>query len=148
MRPFNASERAKLQEQLQAFYEQFVDKVAESRHMTPEAVDAVAQGRVWTGRQAKRLGLVDALGGLDRAVELAKARAKIAPGAQVELVVYPPKKSLFDLLGESLPGLDQQANIAALLGIADRRAVATLTAPMRLFHPGEPLALMPAGYFR
>ncbi|MEK6631249.1 MAG: signal peptide peptidase SppA [Acidobacteriota bacterium] len=148
VRPFNASERAKLQEQLQAFYEQFVDKVAESRHMTPEAVDAVAQGRVWTGRQAKRLGLVDALGGLDRAVELAKARAKIAPGAQVELVVYPPKKSLFDLLGESLPGLDQQANIAALLGIAERRAVATLTAPMRLFRRGEPLALMPAGYFR
>ena len=66
----------KLQEQLQSFYDQFVEKVAESRHSTPEKIDALAQGRVWTGRQAKQNGLVDELGGLDRAVAIAKQRAK------------------------------------------------------------------------
>jgi protease-4 len=90
-RPYNAEELAKLQEQLQSFYDQFVEKVAESRHSTPEKIDALAQGRVWTGRQAKQNGLVDELGGLDRAVAVAKQRAKIAADSDVELVVYPPR---------------------------------------------------------
>src|SRR5256885_4068985 len=60
-RRYNASEAAKLQEQLQAFYDQFVEKVAESRHSTPEKIDMLAQGRVWTGRQAKQNKLVDEL---------------------------------------------------------------------------------------
>src|SRR5262249_17619960 len=64
-RPFNAEELRKLQEELQAFYDQFVEKVAQSRHTTPDKIDQVAQGRVWTGRQAKENGLVDVLGGLD-----------------------------------------------------------------------------------
>src|SRR5205807_6206095 len=76
-RPFNAEELMKVQEQLQAFYDQFVEKVAEARRSTPEKIDQIAQGRVWTGRQAKDNGLVDVLGGLDRAVAVAKQRAKI-----------------------------------------------------------------------
>jgi protease-4 len=149
VRPFNDSERQKLDEQLRAFYDQFVEKVAVSRKMKPEAVDAVAQGRVWTGRQAKERGLVDALGGLDRAVALAKQRAKIPPSQNVELVVYPPRKTLFDVLSESFGGgLDGRAEVAALLGFTDRRAIAALTAPLRLFRRGEPLALMPMGYMQ
>ena len=66
VRPYNPDEVKKLDEQLQAFYDQFVEKVATSRRSTPEKIDAMAQGRVWTGRQAKDRGLVDALGGLDR----------------------------------------------------------------------------------
>src|SRR6185436_2752475 len=53
-RPYSPDELKKLQEQLQAFYDQFVEKVAEARHSTPEKIDALAQGRVWTGRQAKQ----------------------------------------------------------------------------------------------
>ncbi len=63
-RVFNEAERAKVEEQMQAFYDQFVEKVAESRSSTPEKIDAIAQGRVWTGRQARERGLVDELGGL------------------------------------------------------------------------------------
>jgi len=150
VRPFSDAERAKLEGQLKAFYEQFVEKVAKARKMTPQAVDAIAQGRVWTGKQAKALGLVDALGGLDRAVALAKERAKIPAGSPVELVVYPPKRSLFDLLSDSFSGLDErsQAGVLGLLGIADRRAAAAVTAPIRLFRRGEPLALMPFAYMR
>ena len=52
------------------------------RNTTPERIDAIAQGRVWTGKQAKELGLVDELGGLDRALAIAKERAKIAAGSR------------------------------------------------------------------
>ena len=148
VRPFNPAERAKMEGQLKAFYDQFVEKVARARHMTPQAVDAIAQGRVWTGKQAKAIGLVDALGGLDRAVALAKERAKIPAAEHVELVVYPPKRSIFEVLSESFGGMDQQAGLLALIGVGDRRAAAMVTAPLRLFRRGEPLALMPFGYFR
>src|SRR5207248_2681784 len=60
-RKYNPEELGKLQEQLQAFYDQFVEKAADSRHSTPEKIDALAQGRVWTGRQAKQNKLVDEL---------------------------------------------------------------------------------------
>ena len=81
-----------------------MEKVAESRHSTPEKIDALAQGRVWTGRQAKQNGLVDELGGLDRAIAIAKQRAKIAADSDVELVVYPPRKSFYELLSEQFSG--------------------------------------------
>lgn len=148
VRPYSEAERVKMEAQLRAFYDQFVEKAATSRHMKPEALDAIAQGRVWTGRQARSLGLVDVLGGLDRAVALAKERARIPANEQVELVVYPPKRSLYDVLTASLWGMDQRAELAALLGVQDRRAVSALMAPLRLFRRGEPLALMPMGYMR
>src|SRR6185312_7652598 len=94
-RKYNPEELQKLQEQLQSFYDAFVEKVADSRHSTPEKIDALAQGRVWTGRQAKQNRLVDELGGLDRAIAIAKERAKISPESDVELVVYPPRKGFY-----------------------------------------------------
>ena len=148
VRPYSEEDRAKLDEQLRAFYDQFIEKVAASRHKKPEEIDAIAQGRVWTGRQAKDLGLVDALGGLDTAIAIAKDRAKIPAAEQVELVVYPPKRNLYDLLMSSVSGMDERAQLASLLGVRDRRAVGALTAPIRLFRRGEPLAMMPFGYIR
>jgi protease IV len=147
-RPYSDEDRAKVDEQLRAFYDQFVEKAAASRRKKPEDIDAIARGRVWTGRQAKDLGLVDVLGGLDRAVAIAKERAKIPARDEVELVVYPPKRSLYDLLMASFSGMDEAGQMAAMIGIRDRRAVGALTAPLRLFHPGEPLAIMPVGYIR
>jgi protease-4 len=148
VRPYSEEDRAKLDEQLRAFYDQFVEKAAASRHKKPEEIDAIAQGRVWTGRQARDLGLVDALGGLEKAVAIAKERAKIPASEQVDLVIYPPRRNLYDLLMSSFSGMDERAQLTALLGIRDRRAVGALTAPIRLFRPGEPLALMPMGYIR
>ena len=78
VRPFTPDERKKVVELMQATYDAFVEKAAAGRNTTPERIDAIAQGRVWTGKQAKELGLVDELGGLDRALALAKERAKIA----------------------------------------------------------------------
>jgi protease-4 len=146
-RRYSESERAKVGEQLQAFYDQFVERVAASRHMTPERVDALAQGRVWTGRQAKQNGLVDALGGLERAVALVKQKAKIAD-SEVELVVYPPRKSFYEVLSSQWGGSDERMRLAALLGMTERRAVGLATAPITLFKKGEALALMPFGFLR
>ncbi len=148
VRPYNPSERAKLEEQLQAFYDQFVEKVARSRRQTPEAIDKLAQGRVWTGAQAKERGLVDALGGLERAVALAKERAKIPAAQNVELVVFPPRRTLYEILSDTFGGTDQSAGLALLLGRGERQAVAVLSAPLRIFRRGEPLALMPMAFTR
>jgi protease IV len=149
-RPFTDAERAKVEEQVQAFYEQFVTKVAEARKSTPEKIDAVAQGRVWTGRQAKKIGLVDELGGLDRAVAIAKERAKIAASSDVELVVYPPRPSIFDALSHPLGQTEESSlhSALALFAPSERRLMRQVLAPMRLLGRREPLALMPFVFTR
>jgi protease IV len=143
-RPFNDAERQKIEALMQDTYDEFVEKAAAARHMPPEKLDAVAQGRVWTGRQAKAIGLVDELGGLDRAIAAAKQRAKIAAGSDVEIVVYPPRRSVYELLSEGFraDGGDSLLRVLALPA-DERRAIGTLAAPL-LFRTGEPLALMPA----
>jgi protease-4 len=160
VRPYNAEERAKVEEQMQHFYDQFVEKVAQSRNSTPAKIDAVAQGRVWTGRQAREIGLVDSLGGLSTALEAARERAKIPANRDVELVVFPPRRSFFEVLSEPFGrnsdegadsmGTESLASQAFLrvLKPAERRALAELTAPFRLLQRAEPLALMPYVFLR
>jgi len=138
--PFTPEQREKVMGYMEAFYGGFVQKVAASRRMRPEQIDAVAQGRVWTGRQAREHGLVDALGGLDRAVAIAKERAGIAADEDVELVTYPPRRTLYEALTERLGG-------GAVWDPA-LRTMAALSSPLRLFRRGEPLALMPMGFVR
>ena len=151
-RPYNAAELKKVQEQLQAFYDQFVEKAADSRHSTPEKIDQLAQGRVWTGQQAKNNGLVDALGGLDTAIALAKARAKIPADTEVELVIYPPRKSFYEIVTDQFGGAGDQmavgAWLTANLTAGEREALRTIRGPLTLFRRGEPLALMPITFLR
>ncbi|RPH57205.1 MAG: signal peptide peptidase SppA, partial [Acidobacteria bacterium] len=143
VRPYTESERGKLQEQLRAFYTQFVQKVADARGMSTDKVDSVAQGRVWTGKQAKEIGLVDELGGFETAIKVAKRRAKIAESAEVELVSYPSYRGLFDLLSQQLG----QAAHERLMTLAPDvvRLMAPLAMPFDLFRRGEVLALAPLG---
>ena len=75
-----------------------MQRVADSRKRKYDDVEPLAQGRVWTGAQAKQNGLVDELGGIDRAIELVKQKAKIAPSEKIVLVAYPPRRSLFQML--------------------------------------------------
>jgi protease-4 len=155
VKPYNPEEVKKLQEQLQSFYDQFVERVAESRHSTPEKIDALAQGRVWTGRQAKQNGLVDELGGLDRAVAVAKQRAKIAADSDVELVVYPPRKSFYELLTEQFSGSGESMRSAAVtawlsenLSSGEIEALRVVRGPFAMFRRGEALALLPFTFVR
>jgi protease-4 len=150
IRPFTDAERAKLREELRVFYDQWIQKVATARKMPAARVDELGRGRVWTGAQARQNGLVDELGGLDRAVALAKEKAGIKADTEVELVNFPPRKTLLELLGEQLSGSGhtEMRLLSDFLGARDRYALGLLTAPARLFKPGELLALMPIGFIR
>jgi protease-4 len=146
--PFTPAQRAKVASFMEDFYKNFLKKVADSRKSTPEAIHSVAQGRVWTGRQALKHGLVDALGGLDAAVALAKEKARIPANEEVQLVVYPERRSLLDALSEQFGAVGTAGMWSMLTGTTERRAMAALSAPTRLFRRGEPLALMPFTFVR
>ena len=138
--PYSDETRARVQEQIDAVYETFLKRVADGRGMLIDDVHAIAQGRVWTGRQAKTLGLVDELGGMREAVAVAKERAGIDADQEVTLVAFPKPRSFFEVLNTEFSVRSMLSSW--LVSPADRlRAAATL--PMRLFRPGEPLALMP-----
>jgi len=145
---FSPEQRMKVGQYMDGFYKSFVAKVAEGRHMTPERVDAIAQGRVWTGAQAKDRGLVDALGGLDTAVSIAKQRAHIPADEEVDLVVYSPRRSLYEALTELGRSSSSFTSWGVLMNAAQRQAVATLVTPVKAFRRGEPLALMPFTFVR
>ena len=106
-RPFTPEERKALKDQLLLTYDQFLTKVAEGRHMSKGDVNKVGRGRIWTGRQAKELKLVDELGGLSTAVGLAKKLAGIPAEEEVRLVIWPKKLTLLEsLFGAPEVGLD------------------------------------------
>lgn len=88
-RGFSAEERRKVKLMMKEFYDDFVNKVAQGRGISYEDVDAIGRGRIWTGRQAKTNGLVDELGGLERAIDIAKAKAGIDKKREVKIVTYP-----------------------------------------------------------
>jgi protease-4 len=98
----SAEETALLERSMDRIYDQFIQHVAVGREMSPEAVDQVAQGRVWTGTDALRAGLVDELGGLDRAIELAAEAAEMDLDRPVSLGYYPePRGFLESLFGST-----------------------------------------------
>jgi protease-4 len=89
---FSDEERQVVERQIDEFYSDFVQKVADERRMSYHQVDEVAQGRVWTGTQAQERGLVDMLGGLDLALAVAQEKAGLAPDAEIEIVTYPQRR--------------------------------------------------------
>src|ERR1700723_3844249 len=93
---FSPAQRAYIQKSLNDTYSDFTKGVAQGRKMTVEAVDKIGKGRVWSGVQAKEIGLVDELGGLDRATEIAKQLSNIPAGESVHIVRYPEEKSFFE----------------------------------------------------
>ena len=89
---FAPAERERLDFEVQAFYQDFVDKVARCRSLTAEAVELSAQGRIWSGRQAWTRGLIDAMGGMEEALAEAKRRAglPIEQPVMIERLPKPP----------------------------------------------------------
>jgi len=137
--PLTDEERAKLRKEIEQFYHAFVERVASGRKRPYDQVAPLAEGRVWLGAQAKQNGLVDEIGGLDRALELIKERAKIPASEKVTLVTYPPKRTLFEMLFNA--SNDEADAEAALL----ERKIESLTGhfPLRALSRGGLLSLMP-----
>jgi protease IV len=137
--PLNEEERTKLRKEIEQFYHAFVDRVATGRKRPYDQVAPLAEGRVWLGAQAKQNGLVDEIGGLERALDLIKERAKIPASEKVTLVNYPPKRTLFEMLFNR--GGDQSDAEAAFI----ERKVEALAGhfPLHALAQGGMLRLMP-----
>ncbi|MEO8277357.1 MAG: signal peptide peptidase SppA [Thermoanaerobaculia bacterium] len=120
LKPFDEQQTAILKKRIAEIYGRFLDHVATGRKLTREAVEAVAAGRVWTGADAMPRGLVDELGGLDRAIAIAREQAAIPAEKATGLIFLPKPQSFWELLASrGTPGLQAaltQALAAKLLG--------------------------------
>ncbi len=137
-RPFTDEERDELGRKVKDFYDLFIARVATGRHMTPEAVDAVARGKVWTGAQAQPIGLVDHVGGLRQAVDEARKLADLPEDVRVVELPEEDDSLLGFLL--SLAGLsDGSAPISFILPPAMIDVVRAM-APFLVYDGTRPLA--------
>ena len=112
---FTPEQQAQVEAEADLFYTDFVERVAQGRNLSVEAVDAVARGRVWTGADALDHGLVDELGGLRTAVRRAKVLAGLDEDAKVRLVGY-PGSSVWELLRPRPSSLPAAASLPDALG--------------------------------
>jgi protease-4 len=133
--------KEKLKQGIDDEYDDFVKKVAASRKKPVEVIQQLAQGRVWMGDQARANGLVDELGGIDRAVELIKAKSGIPASSQVSFVLYPAKRSLWDMAFKSNPDSEAEAMLRAA-GLEPLRA-AWRDASLRVWMRGGMIRMMP-----
>ncbi len=97
---FTPTQRDSFQKMLQETYAKFTQGVADGRKMKVEDVDKIGKGRIWSGSQAKDRGLVDELGGLDRAIAIAKQLSGIPADRAVRIVRFPEEKTFFEILME------------------------------------------------
>lgn len=146
-------EQDKVSSEITRFYHAFIQRVASGRKRAPEQIEPLAQGRVWLGSQAKQNGLVNELGGLDRAIEIVKQRAGMRAEAKITLVVYPARKSILTMLfshAEESPLVD--ARVRELFAFAPGGAAGALLPPRevtalesaaRLWRQGGILDVMP-----
>lgn len=137
-KPLNDVERAKLDREIEIFYRGFVERVAAGRKRPYDQVEPLAQGRVWVGQQARQNGLIDELGGLDKAVEMIRQRAKIPAADKVVLVTYPPRRSVWDVLWSRS---DETTELEAMLRVKAKALVGRL--PIQALAHGGILRLMP-----
>jgi protease-4 len=149
---FTPEERAKFESSIKSkYYDEFVPKVAKGRGRDPEYIDSIAQGRVWTGAQAKERGLVDDFGGLDKAVEAARELAGIPADKGVRRVILPHPRSILDKLfgndedeASMSVSLQQQQQLATLAALPkDTRRALQYAAMLDRMKRGEAMAIMP-----
>jgi len=100
-RPLTTGERAIIQKGVDRIYDDFITKVAEGRKLKKEQVDSIAQGRVWAGIDAKKIGLVDEFGGIDKALDIAKNKAKIT---DCRVISFPEMKDPIETLIADMSG--------------------------------------------
>ena len=140
MRPFDAKELAYMQASVEDIYEMFVNLVATSRGMAPEAVDAIAQGRVWTGADALSLGLVDEIGNLESAIAYAASLADFHSSDEYLVCEYPAPISPFQQLMMQLSGTGSEPTILSDTPFA---ALGPAVSALKANQPGIVYARLP-----
>jgi protease-4 len=138
-RPLSPRSRRRLRAEVRGAYDAFVDRVAAGRELTPEAVDAIGRGRVWTGAQASEIGLVDVLGGLRTAVLEAKSAVGLAPDDDVALIAYPLPRPLAQQIADAL-GASVRATVPSF---SLPHAVHQLVTALEVLPAGTPLLIPP-----
>ena len=139
MRPFDAKELAYMQASVEDIYEMFVNLVAESRHMEVADVDAIAQGRVWTGDDALVIGLVDAIGTLEDAVAYAAALADFHSSDEYVVYDYPEPLTWMEQLVMQFGGSDEPS----ILSGTPFEALGPAVSALKANQPGVPYARIP-----
>ncbi len=134
-RTFTEDESARMEHTIRSLYEDFVAQVASNRHIAPDSVEVVAQGRVWSGQRAVQLGLADRIGGLEAAIALAKEKIGLSADETVELMERPRPKLFSSALFRP-----------RLLGLAAQPTPELDYLQFRLQHNGLPLLLVPANH--
>ena len=125
--PFQPSAAARHRAAIDAIYSDFTAKLAIDRKLADERIDAVARGRVWTGADALEIGLVDALGGLAKALMLTREALGLAADAPVKLVLYPPAQSPIERLRAALAsGVPLRGVLARMLAGTQEPPIAAL----------------------
>ena len=134
-RNLTEEERGRMETEIKGMYAEFVRKVATARKKSFDEIEAIAQGRVWSGTDGKDIGIVDTLGGLELAISIAKQLAGIAEKTEVEIIEY-PKPRLFsgDFFRPKLIAMDEKTikNIGLVKFYLD--------------HNGQPIPMMPMEY--
>jgi len=102
-RNLTPDERTKAENAIRKFYDIFVEKVAQGRHLTVEQVREIAEGHFYSGARGKAIGLVDELGGLLTAITLARKRAGLKPDAEIEIIEFPRSKGWFNFRQQLSP---------------------------------------------
>jgi protease IV len=114
LQDYSPAEWKRFEDWLDRIYDDFTTKVADGRHLPKDKILQIAKGRIWSGQDAKKLGLVDELGGYDTALKLAKESAGIPEGEEVKIVVFPQKKSLLQsILQREGPENSDKEGVAA-----------------------------------
>ncbi len=138
---YSPGEWARFQAWLDRIYEDFTSKVAEGRNLPKEKVLQIARGRIWTGEDAKDLGLVDELGGFAVALRLAKKQAGIPEKEDVRLQVYPRKKTVWQMLFEEEPASSEPQAATAVFARA-LREIQPIGRKVRMLGIGAPRGVL------
>lgn len=141
-------ERAKMEAQIgSVYYDSFIPKVAKGRNKTNEEANALGEGRVWTGTQAKANGLIDEFGGLEKAIDIAKELANLPADKDVRRVVFPaPRPFLEEYFGaeETQVSADQKAQAAIIEAMpADIRRAFRYVGLFERMNQGDAMMMMP-----
>jgi protease IV len=115
---YNKTEWARFESWLDRVYEDFTSKVADGRKLPKEKVLQIAKGRIWSGADAKELGLVDELGGFDTALKLTKKAIGVSESDEVKIVVFPHRKRPIEML-LARGGADSSEKEAATRALTD-----------------------------
>lgn len=113
-KPLSPYQHAKLDEVINKIYKDFTELVAETRNLDIAYVDSIARGRVWSGVDAKKIGLIDGFGGIEEAIALAAEKAEL--GDNYRITQYPKKKEFFEQLMEEITGQSSQIYLRSELG--------------------------------